>query len=269
MKRAREFEDQRRVGIAILRSDFYSFVQASFPIASGEERFLTNWHIEAMTYALQQVHEGKTLRLIITVPPRSLKSICASVCLPAYALGRDPTCKIICVSYAEALARKHANDCRALMRSPLYRVVFPGTRISPGKDTETEVMTTARGSRLATSVGGTLTGRGGQLLIIDDPLKPQDAQSLSAREANKQWLSNTALSRLDRKSEGAIIVIMQRLHHDDLVGHLLGREVLLISICRRSPKKKALFGYPQHANIDVPLAICCTRSGSRDKRWRS
>ena len=130
-----------------------------------------------MAYELSEVMRGRTRRLIITVPPRSLKSICATVALPAFALGRDPSRRIICVSYSEGLARKHANDCRALMRSNLYRRIFPATRISPAKDTETEVMTTARGSRLATSVGGTLTGRGGNLLIIDDPLKPQDAHS--------------------------------------------------------------------------------------------
>jgi predicted phage terminase large subunit-like protein len=107
------------------------------------------------------------------------------------------------------------------MRSDHFRHIVPATRISPAKDTETEVMTTARGSRLATSVGGTLTGRGGNLLIIDDPLKPQDAHSESARETLKQWYSNTLLSRLDHKTEGSIIVVMQRLHPDDLVGHLL------------------------------------------------
>jgi hypothetical protein len=139
----------------------------------------------------------------------------------AFILGHDPARRIICVSYSEGLARKHANDCRALMRSNLYRAVFPTTRISPAKDTETEVMTTARGSRLATSVGGTLTGRGGNLVIIDDPLKPQEAQSQSARDSLKQWYSNTLLSRLDHKTEGSIIVVMQRLHPDDLVGHLL------------------------------------------------
>jgi hypothetical protein len=75
--------------------------------------------------------------------------------------------------------------------------------------------------RLATSVGGTLTGRGGQFIIIDDPLKPQDAHSEAARESLKQWYANTLLSRLDHKDDGSIIVVMQRLHPDDLVGHLL------------------------------------------------
>jgi predicted phage terminase large subunit-like protein len=206
---------------AIIGSDLYAFIRASFPIVSGGRQFLPNWHVEAMAYELSEVMRGITRRLIITVPPRSLKSICASVALPAFALGHDPSRRIICVSYSEGLARKHANDCRALMRSDLYRRIFPAARISPAKDTETEVMTTARGSRLATSVGGTLTGRGGNLLIIDDPLKPQDAHSESARETLKQWYSNTLLSRLDHKTEGSIIVVMQRLHPDDLVGHLL------------------------------------------------
>jgi predicted phage terminase large subunit-like protein len=209
------------VAAAIIGNDLYSFVQASFPIVSGDDRFLPNWHIEALCYELSLVLKGDTRRLIITVPPRGLKSICASVCLPAFVLGHDPTRRIICVSYSDLLARKHANDFRALMHSRLYRGIFPATRISPAKDTETEVMTTARGLRLATSVGGTLTGRGGDLIIIDDPLKPQDAQSQSARDSLRQWYTNTLLSRLDHKTEGSIIVVMQRLHPDDLVAHLL------------------------------------------------
>src|SRR5258708_7149749 len=157
--------DNAMLVAAILGTDLYSFVQASFPIVSGGGRFLPNWHIEAICHELSQVIKGETRRLIITVPPRSLKSICASVCLPAFILGHDPARRIICVSYSEGLARKHANYCRALMRSDLYGRVFPATRISPAKDTETEVMTTARGSRLATSVGGTLTGPGGNLVF--------------------------------------------------------------------------------------------------------
>ena len=165
-----------------------------------------------MTAALTDVINGKCRRLIITVPPRSLKSICTSVALPAFVLGQDASRNIICVSYSEVLSRKHGNDCRALMHSPMYRRLFPRTRISSSKDTEAEIKTTAGGTRLTTSIGGTLTGRGGNLLIIDDPLKPQDAQSESSRESVKQWYSNTLLSRLDHKSEGSIIVVMQRLH---------------------------------------------------------
>ena len=207
-----------------LRDDFYSFVQASLPIVSPGASFSPNWHIEAMTFALSRVLNGEIKRLAITVPPRNLKSICSSVAFPAHVLGHDPTRRIICVSYAEGLARKHANDCRALMRSPLYRRLFPDTRISGAKDTELEFATTRGGNRLATSVGGTLTGRGGNIIVIDDGMKPQDAYSEAARESIKQWYSNTLLSRLDDKTKDAIVVVMQRLHVDDLVGHVLQQE---------------------------------------------
>jgi predicted phage terminase large subunit-like protein len=221
MSRSRALSANPAIVDAVLRTDLYAFVRAIFPIVSGGSDLMPNWHIEAMAEALSGVIRGETRRLIITVPPRSLKSICASVALPAYLLGLDPTARIICVSYSEGLARKHANDARAVMRYARYRQLFPGTRISSSKDTELEVMTTQRGFRLATSVGGTLTGRGGNFIIIDDPMKPQDAQSESAREHVMQWFGNTLMSRLDNKSTDAIVVVMQRLHPEDLVGHLI------------------------------------------------
>src|SRR6266436_488851 len=199
---------------AIVRSDLYSFIRSIFPIVSPGGAFAGNWHIEAIAYHLTLILQRHLKRLIITLPPRNLKSICASVAFPAFVLGHDPTRRIICVSYAEALARKHANDCRALMRSALYHRLFPNSRISNAKDTELEFATTLGGNRLATSIGGTLTGRGGNLIVIDDPLKPQDAYSEAARENTKQWYSNTLLSRLDDKTKDAIIVVMQRLHLD-------------------------------------------------------
>ena len=216
-----DIRSKRAVLDAILRSDLYAFTQKVFPIVSGGDAFMPNWHIEAITCALDEVMRGESNRLIINVPPRSLKSICTSVAFPVFVLGHDPTRRIICVSYAAGLAGKHANDRRAVMRSPFYQRLFPGTRISAVKDTELEIMTTARGFCYATSVGGTLTGRGGNLIIIDDPMKPQDAYSDIARENEKQWYANTLLTRLDNKADDAIIVVMQRLHVDDLTGHLL------------------------------------------------
>jgi len=121
------------------------------------------------------------------------------------------------------LAKKHSNDFRAVLESPWYRSAFPNTRIGLFKNTETEIELTARGFRLATSVGGTLTGRGGDTIVIDDPLKPDDALSEAKRSAANQWFTNTLLSRLDDKRTGAIVVVMQRVHIDDLTGFLLGQ----------------------------------------------
>lgn len=211
----------RSVIDAIMRRELYSFARGIFPVVSTSSAFQPNWHIEAMAHALEQVQRGEIKRLIITLPPRSLKSILASIALPAFLLGHDPTARIICVSYSDVLSRAHANDFRAVIRSSLFRRLFPNTHVSPSKDTELEVKTTARGFRLATSVGGTLTGRGGNVLIIDDPQKPQDAHSETARDHVQQWYHNTLYPRLDSKADDAIIVVMQRLHEDDLVGSLL------------------------------------------------
>ncbi len=110
------------------------------------------------------------------------------------------------------------------MESSWYRKCFPRTRVHPDKNTELEFMTTAKGFRLATSVGGTLTGRGGNLILIDDPMKPADAMSKVKREAVNQWYDGTLYSRLDNKGEDRIVLIMQRLHLDDLAGHVLEQE---------------------------------------------
>jgi len=150
------------------------------------------------------------------MPPRSLKSICASVAFPAWILGKDPNKRIITTSYSDELASKLARDCRAVMDTKWYKELFPQTRLNPNKRTETEYETTQNGYRLATSVGGTLTGRGGNFIIIDDPIKPQEALSETRRKSVNQWYANTLYSRLDNKNTDVIIIVMQRVHADDL-----------------------------------------------------
>jgi predicted phage terminase large subunit-like protein len=206
---------------AILRTEFTAFSQRCFSTLNPGATFLPNWHIEALAYHLELVRMGKIRRLIVNMPPRSLKSIICSVAFPAFVLGHDPAKRLVVVSYGTELAVKLANDCRIILQSPWFQRLFPGTRVSRIKNTEFEVATTRQGYRLATSVGGALTGRGGDLIIIDDPMKPQDALSGTKRESANDWFDNTLLSRLDDKQTGAIIVVMQRLHVDDLTGKLL------------------------------------------------
>jgi hypothetical protein len=213
--------DERRLLEAVLRDDLAAFVQKSFGSVASAASFSDNWHIHAIAHELQRVLRGETKRLLVTMPPRSLKSICASVAAPAFFLGHDSTKRIVCVSYAEDLAGKHARDCRAVMRSSWYRCIFPDTRLSRAKNAELDFDTTRGGGRLATSVGGSLTGRGGSLIIIDDPQKPGDAMSEVKRASMLDWFRNTLSSRLDDKANDALVVVMQRLHVDDLAGHLI------------------------------------------------
>ena len=208
---------------ALLRNHFGPFLQKVFATLNPAQTYIPTWHIDAFSWQLERVRRGKVRRLIINASPRSLKSIAASVAWPAFILGLEPSRRIICVSYSGDLAKKHSNDFRAVLESPWYQSAFPTTRIGPYKNSETEIELTARGFRMATSVGGTLTGRGGDIIIIDDPLKPDDAHSETKRSAANQWFTNTLLSRLDDKQTGAIVVVMQRVHMDDLTGFLLSR----------------------------------------------
>jgi hypothetical protein len=208
---------------ALLRSDFRAFLHKVFLTLAPGQTYVQSWHLDAIAWRLERVRRGEIRRLIINMPPRSLKSIAASVAFPAFVLGHDPSQRIICVSYSGDLAKKHSNDFRAVIESPWYRSAFQATRVGQFKDTETEIEFAARGFRLSTSVGGTLTGRGGDLIVIDDPLKPDDAWSETKRTAANQWFTNTLLSRLDDKRAGAIVVVMQRVHIDDLTGFLLAQ----------------------------------------------
>ena len=215
---------ERDLLAALLREDLASFIHRCFQTIAPGQAYQPNWHIRAIAYQLERCRAGEIRRLIVTLPPRNLKSISASVAFPAFALGHDPALRIVCASYSQDLTLRHARDCRTVMQSGWYRALFRKTRLDRRKNTESEFETTARGYRLGTSVGGTLMGRGGNLIILDDPMKPEEAMSVARREAVAQWYDATLSSRLDSKRDDAIILIMQRLHVDDLVGHVLEKE---------------------------------------------
>jgi predicted phage terminase large subunit-like protein len=204
---------------AILRTDFESFLRRCVMTLNPGFPYLPNWHISAIAYRLERIRSGKTKRLIINLPPRHLKSLTVSVAFSAFLLGHEPWHRMFAISYGDELSLKHALDFRSIVESPWYRRAFPGMRIA--RSLQDEVWTTAQGFRKATSVYGTLTGLGGDIFIIDDPQKPVDAQSDIQRNRLNHWLSNTLMSRLDSKEDGVIIVVMQRVHLNDISGYLM------------------------------------------------
>jgi predicted phage terminase large subunit-like protein len=203
----------------ILRRDFELFLRRCLMTLNPGSPYLPNWHIAAIAYQLERVRRGEITRLIINLPPRHLKSLTVSVAFPAFLLGLEPWHRIFAISYGSELSSKHASDFRSIVESAWYRRAFPNMQIA--RSLEDEVSTTARGFRKSTSVYGTLTGLGGDIFIIDDPQKPVDAQSDIQRNRLIQWVSNTLMSRLDRKETGIIIVVMQRVHLNDLSGYLI------------------------------------------------
>ncbi len=206
----------------ILRRDFMSFIERSFSELNPQTRLLGGPHIEVIATKLEACRTGKIRRLIINLPPRHLKSHCASIAFVAWYLGHNPAGHVICASYGQDLADKLARDTRTIMQSAWYQRFF-STRLSDRLAVR-DFTTTELGTRMATSVGGVLTGRGADLIIIDDALKPDEALSETRRKAVNDWYDNTLLSRLNDKANGCIVIIMQRLHQEDLVGHVLEQE---------------------------------------------
>lgn len=208
----------------LLRNDLVTFTERAFYELNPHAEFIPGQYIDLLAATLEKCRTRRTKRLILNLPPRTLKSHAASVAFPAWLLGHDPAKQIICASYGQDLADKHARDCRTLMGSSSYKDIFPRTRLSADKISVNDFMTTAQGFRMSTSVGGVLTGRGADIMILDDILKPDDALSETRRRAANDWFFNTLLSRLNSKEDGVIIIVMQRLHQEDLVGEVMERE---------------------------------------------
>ena len=253
---------------ALLARDLTAFTQFAFGVVRPGIALKRNWHLDAVTYKLSQLAKGYIRRLIITLPPRSLKSLCASVALPAWFIGHYPWERVVVVSYSDFLSRTHANDFRRVVNHPLYQASFPAMRLE--RDTDREITTTERGKRIATSIDGTLTGLGGNLIIIDDPIKLGDAMSEAVRERVIEWYRSTLLSRGDDKSETRIVVVMQRVHQNDLVGYLQeqgGFEVLNLPAIATKTDSYELGGgrtytrlqdellHPTHESVDTLIEL--------------
>ena len=126
-------------------------------------------------------------------------------------------------SYSRDLSVRHALDFRLVATSAWYRRLFPGFVPAADQNEKHKLQTTARGHRIATSVGGSATGEGADVLIVDDPHNPRQALSTTQRESALDWFDQTFSSRLDDKKKGVMVVVMQRLHERDLTGHLLAK----------------------------------------------
>jgi predicted phage terminase large subunit-like protein len=211
---------QRSQAASLQQKDLFYFLWQMFDVLHRDrgEAFVPNWHLQAMCWQLSKVATGHTRRLLITIPPRHLKTITTSVAFVAWLIGRDPALRIIIASYGHALSQKNLVDLRRVMESPAYRRLFPEVAIHVAGP---EIRTSRGGSIRATSVGGTITGIGADYIIGDDLLKAGDAKSPQIREEAFNFYQHSLLSRLDNKSEGRIILVQQRLHADDVAGRLL------------------------------------------------
>lgn len=186
------------------------------------ENFIEGKHHRIISKKLELVAQGKLKRLIINMPPRHSKSELASYLMPAWFLGRNPRLKIIQATMNTELATRFGRKVRDLIDDPYYQEVFPETDLKPDSQAAGRWETSKGGEYFAAGVGAAMTGRGADLLIIDDPHSEQDALSSTAYDHAYEWYTSGPRQRL--QPGGAIIIVQTRWSKKDLTGRLLNEQ---------------------------------------------
>jgi predicted phage terminase large subunit-like protein len=200
--------------------EFLDFFYKSFGNLFPGKKLEHANYINIIADRLMACLNGKINRLIINMPPRHMKSSIVSVAFPAFVLGKDPTKTIIVASYSNSLSTKHSLDTRFIILSDFYKIKFPNTKLNKNQNTKNKFQTTQMGFRAATSISGTLTGEGGDILIADDPISAGQVSSEQFRQKVQDWFHHTFMTRLNNRNNSIAIIVMHRLHEDDICGYL-------------------------------------------------
>jgi predicted phage terminase large subunit-like protein len=209
------------------RRSFYLFTLEAFKQLHNGQELTDNWHIKLICDRIQKEAERivrgeqRNKHLLINVPPRTLKSEMVNVFFSVYCWVLDPSIQFISSSYSASLSISLSTQARRLIESDWFKLHFPHVEINKDENTKSKYRTPEGGLRYSTSTGGTVTGMGGDIIVIDDPQNPQLARSEVERTNANVFFDETLRSRLNDPDKGVFIIIMQRLHEQDLTGHLL------------------------------------------------
>jgi predicted phage terminase large subunit-like protein len=212
-------------------------LRQAWPIVEPATPFVGSWHIDCVAEHLEAVSAGELPRLIINVPPRTMKSLSTAVFWPAWEWLDRPWLRWVFASYAGALAQRDSMKMRRLIKSEggreegtiFERLGYQGVlrllhdepwELTKDQDAKTKYETTETGMRLATSVDAMATGEGGNRVVVDDPLSAKQARSEAERDRANIWWDETMTTRFNN-AEAAAVIVMQRLHEEDLTGHLI------------------------------------------------
>jgi len=205
---------------ALIRSTPGFFLGHMLPIIEGKPGFRQNWHVHAMSNMLINLFNGDIRHLILNTPPRSLKSSIGAVYFIPWLLGKNPTTKIILVTYNEDYCTQLARLCKQVLDHKAYKRLFPHVQLLRDNIQATRLRTTQGGSVHFTSFHGSLTGLGADYIIVDDPVKTTDARSDLRLQDVELSFREAVYSRLNNPKTGRILILMQRVHPNDLCGAL-------------------------------------------------
>jgi predicted phage terminase large subunit-like protein len=223
------------------------FVRQAWQIVEPATPFVEGWHIVAIIEHLEAVTNGQIRNLLINVPPRHMKSLLVSVFWPAWEWIRWPERRWLYSSYAASLSQRDSVACRRLIESNWYQSLW-GDRFALTSDQNTKgrFNNDRSGYRLATSVGSSITGEGGDRIVVDDPHNVQDAESDTIRKTTIDWFDIVMSTRVNDPKTAAMTIVMQRCHQRDLSGHLLekgGWEHLCLPAEYEGPRKVTSIGF--------------------------
>ena len=204
-----------------LKNSLHDFVKASWHIVEPSQPFHDNWHIRKLCKILEGVTFGRTKRLIINIPPGTMKSLLIEVFWPAWVWARNPRKRFLCVSYGQHLTTRDNLRARQIIESAWFQTRWQ-VKLEDDQNTKTRYNTDKNGWRIATSIDGVGTGEHPDFIILDDPTSAQGAESQAERDSANNYFDNTVSTRLGRNP--AIVLVQQRQNVDDMSGHLLKRK---------------------------------------------
>jgi predicted phage terminase large subunit-like protein len=215
----RDPNDVRRVLAAAMRDDFLTFAGKAIPELDHHPLDVQP-HVQLMAEGLHQLFDRKTEALMISIPPRLLKSRLATVCYTAWLIGKRPSEKVMVVSHDQRLADGLVDSVRTLVSTPWYAEAFPHAAAGFEYARSGDFKTRAGAEVMAKSIDGKVTGFGFNLIIFDDPIDAGDAGNATVRERLANLYDSRFRSRLENKAESQLMIVAQRTHRDDLCGHV-------------------------------------------------
>lgn len=198
------------------------FCVDAWHVVEPATKFVPGWHLDAIADHLEAVTRGEIRNLLINMPPRHAKSLTVSVFWPVWVWTFMPEKRWLFSSYAATLSVRDSLKCRRLIESPWFQQRWGKVfALTSDQNAKTRFENDHTGYRIATSVGGSATGEGGDFIIVDDPHSAQEALSEAKRETALIWWDETMSTRLNDQKTGSRVIVMQRLHQQDLAGHVL------------------------------------------------
>jgi hypothetical protein len=221
-KLKKEIELEKKISAKLSKKSFYHFCKDYWHIIEPETPFKDGWHIRVICEHLQELSYFRIKNLMVNIPPRHMKSIIFNVMFPAWVWIERPHLKFLFAASSSSLATRDSLKCRQVITSKKYQDSFKiSWSLQDDQNQKTIYQNSKGGVRKAISVNTTVTGEGGDFLFIDDPMDANNAMSELERENVVYWHDNVFYSRYNDPKKHARAIIMQRLHEDDLCGHIL------------------------------------------------